>query len=94
MANTAHRPTPRRQQRGVTIRSDHALARLALLTRDGRSQVEVVEEALDRMPLPVTSDREALIADIRAIQARVPKRAYPSMAELDAEFYDEEGLPR
>ena len=95
MASNAHHPaTPRRQQRGVTIRSDHALARLALLTRDGRSQVEVIEEALDRMPLPVASDRDALIADIRAIQARVPKPDYPTMAELDAEFYDEEGLPR
>jgi hypothetical protein len=43
-------PTPsRRQQRAITIRSDHALARRALLTRDGRSQVKVIEEALDRL---------------------------------------------
>jgi hypothetical protein len=91
MASTAHSPTPRRQQRGVTIRSDHALARLALLTRDGRSQVEVIEDALDRMPLPVNRDRDAIRAEIDAILATVPKRKYPSMAELDAENFDEEG---
>jgi antitoxin VapB len=92
MATTAERPTPRRQQRGVTIRSDHALARLALLTRDGRSQVEVIEEALDRMPLPKPLiDRAAHRARIEEILARVPKRAYPTMAELDAENFDEEG---
>ena len=28
---------PRRKQRAVTIRSDRALARLVLLTRDGRT---------------------------------------------------------
>lgn len=94
MATNANHPTPRRQQRGVTIRSDHALTRLALLTRDGRSQVEVIEEALDRMPLPVSRDRGAIRAEIDAILATVPKRKYPTMAEIDAELYDEEGLPR
>ena len=91
MASSAHSPVPRRQQRGVTIRSDHALARLALLTRDGRSQVEVIEDALDRMPLPSDNDREAFRADIDAILAKVPKRKYPTMAELDADNFDDEG---
>ena len=94
MAHNARHPTPRRQQRGVTIRSDHALARLALLTRDGRSQVEVIEDALDRMPLPAAQDREAFLAEIKAIQASVPKRAYPTMTEIDAELWDKDGLPR
>lgn len=85
---------PRRQQRAITIRSDHALERLELLARDGRSQVEIIEEALDRMPLPQERDREAFLADIRAIQARVPKRTFPTMAEIDAELWDENGLPR
>lgn len=93
MPATASR-TPRRQQRGFTIRSDHALARLALLTRDGRSQAEVIEEALDRMPLPAERDREAFLAEIAAIQARIPKGSFPSMKEIDAELYDENGLPR
>jgi antitoxin VapB len=86
-------PTPsRRQQRAITIRSDHALARLALLTRDGRSQVQVIEEALDRLPLPrPIADRAERRARIEAILARVPKRRYPTMAELDAENFDDEG---
>lgn len=89
-------PSPsRRQQRAITIRSDHALARLALLTRDGRSQVQVIEEALDRMPVPKPlSDRAARRARIEAILATVPKRKYPTMAEIDAELYDENGLPK
>lgn len=82
----------RRQQRAITIRSDHALARLALLTRDGRSQVQVIEEALDRMPLPKRqADKAARRARINAILATVPKKAYPTMAELDALEYDDEG---
>lgn len=86
-------PSPsRRQQRAITIRSDHALARLALLTRGGRSQVQVIEEALDRMPLPRhEADKAERRARIDAILATVPKRNYPTMAELDAIEYDEEG---
>jgi antitoxin VapB len=86
-------PSPaRRQQRAITIRSDHALARLALLTRDGRSQVQVIEEALDRMHLPrQEADKAERRARIEAILATVPKKTYPTMAELDALEYDEEG---
>lgn len=93
MATAAHQP-PRRKQRAITIRSDHALKRLELLARDGRSQVEIIEEALDRMPLPVERDSKDFRAEIEAILDRVPKRKYPSMAEIDAELYDEDGLPR
>lgn len=89
-------PSPaRRQQRAITIRSDHALARLALLARDGRSQVQIIEEALDRMPVPKPlCDREERRSRIEALLATVPKRKYPTMAEIDAELYDEDGLPR
>lgn len=41
-------PAPR-QQRAITIRSNHALARLTLLTRGGRGQVQVIEEVLDQI---------------------------------------------
>ena len=59
-----------------TVRSDHALARLALLTRDGRSQVQVIEDALDRMPLPKReTEKVGRRARIEAILATVPKRA-------------------
>lgn len=44
------------------------------------------------MPLPrPVAGREERRAKIRAILARVPKRAYPTMAELDAENFDDEG---
>lgn len=92
---TAHNAPPRRQQRAITIRSDHALKRLELLARDGRSQADIIEEALDRMPLPkILSDQAARRARIEAIVASVPKGDYPTMAEIDAEFWDEDGLPR
>ena len=84
--------TARRQQPPITIRSERARARLELLTRGGRSQVDVIEEALERMPLPTQLlSREEKIARIDAILATVPKRKYPTMAELDAELYDDEG---
>lgn len=84
--------TARRRQPPITIRSERARARLELLTRDGRSQAQVIEEALERMPLPpALLSREEKIARIDAILAQVPKRKYPAMAELDAELYDEEG---
>ncbi|WP_353205327.1 hypothetical protein [Sphingomonas sp.] len=86
--------TARRRQQPITIRSTKAAERLALLTRDGRSQAQVIEEALERMPLPPPSDREAIIAEIHAILDSVPKRKYPTMAEIDDELYDEYGLPR
>ena len=93
MATAAHQP-PRRKQRAITIRSDHALKRLELLARDGRSQVDIIEEALDRMPLPPASDGATFRAEVEAILAGVPKRTYPTMAEIDAELWDEDGLPR
>lgn len=86
--------TARRHQPPITIRSTKAAERLALLTRDGRSQAQVIEEALDLMPLPPPADRETIIAEIRAIIASVPKRTYPTMAEIDDELYDENGLLR
>lgn len=93
MATAVHQP-PRRKQRAITIRSDHALKRLELLARDGRSQVEIIEEALDRMPIPSAIDGATFRAEVEAILAGVPKRKYPTMAEIDTELWDENGLPR
>jgi hypothetical protein len=45
---------PRRAQTPISFRSDRAARRLADLTRDGRSQAEVIEQALDCL-----ADREA-----------------------------------
>lgn len=88
---------PRRAQQPITIRSDRAAARLALLTRDGRSQAEVIEAALEAMPMPAgaeTPEKAALRARLDATIARLRQRAIPSMAEFDAREYDERGNPR
>jgi hypothetical protein len=82
---------PRRQQRRIAFASDRAFKRLQLLTRGGRSQVDVIEEALERMPLPVVDDRARALEDICALLAGLPKRAYPTMEELDAIEYDADG---
>lgn len=87
---------PRRQQAPITIRSDRALKRLKLLTRSGRSQAEVVEEALEQLPLPPADDEatEGRLADLNALIAKVPKDSVMSMKEFDALEYDENGDPR
>ncbi len=87
--------TARRRQPPIMIRSAKAVARLALLTRDGRSQAQVIEDALERMPLPrPVTDRAAVRAEIEAIVARGRGLAGKSMTQIDAEMYDENGLPR
>ncbi|QMW21808.1 hypothetical protein [Sandaracinobacteroides saxicola] len=85
---------PRRQQRRIAFASDRAFRRLQLLTRGGRSQAEVIEEALERMPLPLSDDRTRVVEDIRALLGGLPKRAYPTMQELDADEYDADGNVR
>lgn len=87
---------PRRKQPPITIRSERAMRRLKALTRTGRSQVEVIEEALDRMPDPPSenSDLDARRARIDAITRRTAASNIPSMSEFDAREYDERGNPR
>jgi hypothetical protein len=86
---------PRRQQRRIAFASDRAFSRLQMLTRNGRSQVDVIEEALERMPLPAASiDRQALRAEIGAIVARGRNLPAKSLKEIDAEMYDANGMPR
>lgn len=83
----------RRAQQPITIRSDRAAQRLALLTRDGRSQASVIEEALERMPLP--QDAEAnLRARVEAILDQVSPASIPSIADFDAREYDDRGHPQ
>lgn len=95
MGASAHHNLPRRKQRAITIRSDHALKRLEMLARDGRSQAEIIEEALDRMPLPTAAPAlEAFRRKVEAILADVDPKTIPSMDEFDAATYDENGLPR
>ncbi|HEX9947892.1 MAG TPA: hypothetical protein VGA98_10165 [Allosphingosinicella sp.] len=87
---------PRRQQAPITIRSDRAAKRLALLTRTGRSQAEIIEEALEKVPLPPTDDqeRQAFLDEIDEITLRAAgrPRKWKSLAEFDEATYDERGL--
>lgn len=84
---------PRRAEQPITIRSDRAARRLALLTRGGRSQASVIEEALERMPLLPDAEAE-LRARIEAILDGGAPDRIPSSAAFDAREYDERGNPR
>lgn len=87
--------TARRKQTAITIRSTRAAERLALLTRDGRSQAQVIEEALEQMPMPaVTAPRQAIRREIAKIVARGRNLPARSMDAIHAEMYDEDGMPR
>lgn len=88
----------RRKQAMISFQSDRAKARLALLTRDGRSQAQVIEEALERAPVPPPHLSPEELAERRArLEAlidKIPPGSIPTMAEFDAEEYDEFGNPR
>lgn len=83
----------RRKQKPITIRSDRAVELLRLLTRDGRSQAAVIEEALDRMPRSEEKDAAAFRSELEALIRRID-HPIPSMKEFDAREYDEHGNPR
>jgi antitoxin VapB len=89
---------PRRKQTPITIRSDRAAARLKLLTRGGRSQADVIEEALERLPAPAADSDEARIerrlAEINALLETIDPATIPTMEEFDRTEYDENGMPR
>jgi antitoxin VapB len=87
--------TARRHQPPITIRSERARARLELLTKGGRSQAEVIEEALDRMPLPGTAlTREEKIALINSTVAKARGLPHTTIDAFDAQEYDENGMPQ
>lgn len=66
-----------------------------MLTRDGRSQAIVIEEALENMPLPPQEITHAeRVARVMAILKRVDRDRIPSMEEFDRREYDENGNPR
>lgn len=85
---------PRRKQKPISIRSDRAAARLKQLTRDGRSQTEVIEEALERLPLPKPSDNDRWRQELEALIAQIPKGSIMTMKAFDSLEYDENGDPR
>jgi len=85
----------RRAQKSIGFRSDRAAARLRVLTKYGHGQVSVIEEALDNMPDPPLPDDDLVAARMRIdeIVARIAASGHTirSMAEFDADEYDERG---
>lgn len=88
-------PLPRHRQKPITIRSNLAADLLAQLTQGGRSQAQVIEDALKKA---VEDGRPRTLAErIAAIDAIVvPGHGMPGRTrqEIEAEMYDEYGLPR
>lgn len=94
-SDMARQARPRSKQAAITIRSDRAAELLARQTRTGRSQAEVIEAALEALPpLRSTRSREEKLARLAAIVEAGRGLQGMSMAEFDAETYDENGLPR
>ena len=88
-------PVPRSRQTPISFRSDKAAALLARLTRDGRSQAQVIEEALAKVAeseLRMTTEEfNARIDAIVRPWHGLPGKTY---REIREEMYDENGLPR
>ena len=77
----------RRAEQPITIRSDR---RLALLTRNGRSQASIIEEALESTPLPPDAEAE-LCARLESVLDGGDPGAIPAISAFDAREYDERG---
>ena len=85
---------PRHRQAAITIRSNEAARLLAQLTRDGRSQAQVIEEALKKeVEAAPRLTPEELMAEIDAIVLPLHGRPGKTFKELDDEMWDEYGLP-
>lgn len=88
-------PIPRHRQKPISFRSDVAAGLLAQLTRDGRSQAQVIEEALAKAaaeaPQLTVEERNARIDAIVRPWHGLPGKTY---REIRDEMYDENGLPR
>ncbi len=87
-------PVPRNRQTPISFRSDQAARLLADLTCDGRSQAQVIEEALAKAAegKPRRSQEE-FIARIEAIIKPVDDLPGKSFKEIDDTMWDENGLP-
>ena len=83
----------RRAKRAITIHSDDPNARLTQLVRSGKSQVAIIEDALDRIPLRLENDHAARRARTDALLAQTHELSGMTMAAFDAETYNENGLP-
>ena len=87
-------PVPRSRQTPISFRSDRVAELLAKLTRDGRSQAQVIEEALakETETAPKLTPEE-FIAQVDAIVRPAHGLPGPSFKEIDDAMWDENGLP-
>lgn len=85
---------PRHRQKPIAFRSDKAARLLAEMTRDGRSQAQVIEEALEQVAqtAPRLSPEE-FVAQVKAIVRPAHGLLGKTYHEIRAEMYDEHGLP-
>lgn len=87
-------PVPRSKQAPISIRSDKAAALLAQHTQNGRSQAEVIEEALASLPLEDAAARaKRMYAAIATIIQSGPGHSGLTFKEVDDAMWDEDGLP-
>lgn len=86
----------RRAQSPIMIRSDKAAAILAHHARPGRSQAEVIEQALEAKfgNQPYKQNLDARRGALEAVLDEVDHAKSITMAEFDALEYDEFGLCR
>lgn len=86
-------PAPRHRQKPIAIRSDKAARLLEELTRDGRSQAQVIEDALEEA---ATARRPQSSEEWKARIDAIVRPAHGSgltYRELRKDYYDENGLP-
>ena len=87
-------PLPRHRQKPISFRSDEAARLLAQLTRDGRSQAQVIEEALAKaLQSKPRLTPEEFIEQVTAIVRPVHGIPGKTFKEIDDEMWDENGLP-
>ena len=86
----------RRAQTPIQIRSDRAAYLLKRHTRSGRSQAEVIEEALEKLPVvdppeDFTPEQAARYIRLKRLIHSIEPGSFPTMKEFDALEYDEFG---
>ncbi len=86
-------PIPRSKQTPISFRSNKAAALLAQHIRNGRSQAEVIEEALESLPVEdATARSKRMYTKLEAIIRAVPHSGL-TCKDVDYEMWDEYGLP-
>jgi hypothetical protein len=87
-------PIPRHRQTPISFRSDKAAQLLAQLTSDGRSQAQVIEEALAKAAhAKPRLTPEEFIANVSEMVRPLHGIPGKTFEEIDDAMWDENGLP-